>query len=100
MTKEFGDYFSEYMQKAGFKSKKGLSRRTGINRATIQYVIMGDINLTPEVSKIFADAFCVFERDERIRFHLLSAGFSGEYIDAVLGRSSTESLIIKKPVKR
>lgn len=100
MTKELGESFSKYMENAGFTSQRELARRTGVSKTTIQRVVKGERGLSPELSIRFADILSIFNRDERIGFHLLSDGYSKEYIDAVFGRSSPFSLEMKTPSVR
>lgn len=99
MTKEFGDRFSKYMQRAEFSSQRKFAQEAEISKTTVQRIIRGERGTSPDMAIKLMEVLRV-PKEARVEFLLFASGYTKEEVERVIGRQVVAISEIKPLVKK
>lgn len=99
MTKEFGDRFLRYMERAEFSSQRKLAQEARVSKTTIQHIVKGERGASSEMAVKLMKTLRV-PKESRVEFLLLAAGYTKEHVEVAIGREMIDVSEIRPMVKR
>lgn len=99
MTKEFGDRFLRYMERADFSSQRKLAQEAFVSKTTIQHIVKGERGASSEMATKLMKTLRI-PRENRAEFLLFAAGYTREQVEDAIGREVVDVSEIKPMVKK